>query len=75
MDDRCRALARVLALLEGRGVEIGEVRFAPMAGGRHLATATIEVSGQPTMIRAALARIEALPLVHRARVLEAVLAG
>ena len=65
LDERCRALARVLALVEGRGLAVGEVRFSPAAGRAH-ATARIEVAGPVGALRTVLARIEALPTVHRA---------
>ena len=74
MDDRCRALARVLALVEGRGMTIGEVRFSPATRNRSMAFAMIEVHGrgraETARLRVLLQHIEALPLVRRARIEE-----
>jgi len=72
LEDRCRALARVIALIEGRGMEIGELRFWPASTHHAGAEAIIEVAapgpqGEARMATL-IARIEALPSVRRARV-------
>lgn len=68
LDERCRALARVLALVEGRGLTVGEVRFSPATASRRHAEATVEVLGAAKALETVLARIEALPSVRRALV-------
>ncbi|HUG83793.1 MAG TPA: hypothetical protein VMM13_04470, partial [Euzebya sp.] len=60
LDERCRALARVLALVEGRGLDVGEMRFSPATFWRPHAHATIEVIGPARLLQTVLARIEAL---------------
>lgn len=68
LDERCRALARVLTLVEGRGLTVGEVRFSPATAWRPHAEATIEVSGAVRALQTVVARIEGLPSVRRALV-------
>ncbi|WP_370325508.1 hypothetical protein [Euzebya sp.] len=68
LDDRCRALARVLALVEGRGLIVGELRFSPATTARPHALATVEVSGPADRLDTVISRIESLPSVRRALV-------
>ncbi|WP_157965182.1 hypothetical protein [Euzebya rosea] len=73
LDDRCRALARVIALVEGRGLQIGDLRYRPAGPTRDVAEAVIEIIGTdpdatPDRLTTLLARIESLPSVRRARV-------
>ena len=73
LDDRCRALARVIALVEGRGLHIGDLRYRPAGPTRDMAEAVIEIiatdpDATPDRLTTLLARIEALPSVRRARV-------
>lgn len=68
LDERCWALARVLALVEGRGLTVGRVRFWPATAWRLHAEATIEVTGPVQPLHTALASIESLPGVRRALV-------
>lgn len=72
LEDRCRALARVIALIEGRGMQVGELRFWPASPHHPGAEAIIEVrSDRPESdirMSTLIARIEALPSVRRARV-------
>lgn len=80
LDDRCRALARVIALVEGRGLHIGELRFRPAGPSRDRAEAVIEILGAPSgdapdRLTTLVARIEALPSVRRAHVERPALAG
>lgn len=66
LDDRCRALARVVALIEGRGMQVGELRFLPAGGQRPVPEAEIQVEGPEAAVPELLARIEALPSVRSA---------
>ncbi len=66
LDERCWALARVLALVEGRGLNVGQVRFWPATAWRLYPEATIQVTGPGQALHTVLASIESLPGVRRA---------
>ncbi len=67
LDERCRALARVVALIEGRRLQVTDLRWCPATAVHARAEAVIHVTGPTDLVTQVCRRIEDLPGVVEVR--------